>query len=354
MFEERERVYLVMEMLPMDFFDAISGKPRFTEEKWYGVCHSLASALVYLHDLGIVHRDMKPENILCNESLSVVKLTDFGLARILLPDMHLNLDAGTAAYKAPEVINSKGYGSEADIWGVGVIMYLVLAGRWPFDGPKQVEHILRKDPSFEGESWKTRSKECVDLVKRLLHKRPSRRPTAADILNCDWMKTMNSKSSKLLDSSSPFMLPPSATVIPECKRKGSSEFVSDDFMKKNDEVTIAAQRMSSINILCSSSSSSSSSPRRNVSSGDSRRNGSISAKRESTVQNTSEIGDVMVRRRASSSPKCREIKKNQKKFFPSEEEEEIEEMKKKNVAAVEGYRRASRSFETPPNSPVKD
>ena len=94
-FEERERVYLVMEMLPMDFFDAISGKPRFTEEKWYGVCHSLASALVYLHDLGIVHRDMKPENILCNESLSVVKLTDFGLARILLPDMHLNLDAGT-------------------------------------------------------------------------------------------------------------------------------------------------------------------------------------------------------------------------------------------------------------------
>ena len=94
-FEERENVYLVMEMLPMDFFDAISGKPRFTEEKWYGVCHSLASALVYLHDLGIVHRDMKPENILCNESLSIVKLTDFGLARILLPDMHLNLDAGT-------------------------------------------------------------------------------------------------------------------------------------------------------------------------------------------------------------------------------------------------------------------
>ena len=240
---------------------------------------------------------------------------------------HSNIhNTGTAAYKAPEVINSKGYGAEADIWGVGVIMYLVLAGRWPFDGPKQVEHILRKDPSFEGENWKSRSKECVKLVKQLLNKRPDRRPSAEDILNCDWMKKMRGGDDA--EELEQFKLPPSTVMT----RKTSSSYKSDDF---NEDISIEAKRMSSLTITKMKESG-------------------ISAKRESTMQR-GKNDEVTVRRKSTSSPRTGKksmTKKKKKKKFTFEEREEEEN--DGGGAGIEGYRRASRTFQTPPSSPLKE
>ena len=230
-FEERERVYLIMEMLPMDFFDAISGKPRFDERKWFGVYRALSSALVYLHDMGIVHRDMKPENILCNEDLSVIKLTDFGLARILLPEKHLKLDAGTAAYKAPEVIKCRGYGAAADVWGVGVIMYLVLAGRWPFDGADQIRQILADAPELSDAAWSERSAECVDLVRALLDKSPEGRPTSEEMMRHPWARRMLLRSGSGggdSDAESPLLTPALSPATTSVRRMSSLDLADED------------------------------------------------------------------------------------------------------------------------------
>lgn len=90
---------------------------------------------------GIVHRDLKPENILCGEELEDLKIADFGLSKMVLPKEKMDSACGTLSYVAPEVLTMQGYGREADLWSVGVIMFLLLCGKLPFDGEDHNEII---------------------------------------------------------------------------------------------------------------------------------------------------------------------------------------------------------------------
>ena len=91
--------------------------------------------------LGIVHRDLKPENILCGDNLEDLKIADFGLSKMILPKEKMDAACGTLSYVAPEVLTMAGYGKEADLWSVGVIMFLLMCGKLPFDGNDQNEII---------------------------------------------------------------------------------------------------------------------------------------------------------------------------------------------------------------------
>ncbi|CAN0475927.1 unnamed protein product, partial [Hapterophycus canaliculatus] len=91
--------------------------------------------------MGIVHRDLKPENILCGDRIEDIKIADFGLSKMVMPDEIMKMPCGTLTYVAPEVLTLNGYGKEADIWSVGTIMYLLLRGRLPFDGETREEII---------------------------------------------------------------------------------------------------------------------------------------------------------------------------------------------------------------------
>ena len=151
----------------------------------------LSDALYYLHSRFICHRDLKCENVLfdCNGD---VKLCDFGFARVQLPtEADSRTFCGSAAYAAPEVLQSKPYrGIHADLWSLGVITYIALTGLMPFDDrdlPRMIRRQLRHDVSFS--QYPDLSTHAKALVRALLHPTPLCRPPHRRILAFDWLRS---------------------------------------------------------------------------------------------------------------------------------------------------------------------
>lgn len=127
-------IFLLMELAQGDLFDLVSSGKKYSERDTSGMLHNIASALVYLHKRSIVHRDVKPENLLVfayEDGTKALKLGDFGLATALTGPLFTI--CGTPTYVAPEIILQTGYGLEVDIWAAGVIMYILLFGSPPFN-----------------------------------------------------------------------------------------------------------------------------------------------------------------------------------------------------------------------------
>lgn len=145
----------------------------------------LLRALSYLHRHGILHRDLKPTNVMVLEANEgpQVKLLDFGLA---LARSHIQVKpgeiSGTLSYMAPELYEGKGASEAADLFAVGVVAYELFAGRHPFDQGDDVElvhSILRSDPDWEPLK---QNAALIPLLQRLLAKSPAARPTADEAL----------------------------------------------------------------------------------------------------------------------------------------------------------------------------
>ena len=142
-FESKDFMYIIQEFVEGgDLFTHLEKwKFRVSEERAAKVVKSIASAVMYLHSFGIVHRDLKPENILMtslNDDADI-KVVDFGLSKIIGPSEKCIEPFGTLSYVAPEVLQQKYYGKTVDIWSLGVITYLMLAGYLPFDDEKEKE-----------------------------------------------------------------------------------------------------------------------------------------------------------------------------------------------------------------------
>lgn len=188
-------MYLVMELIAGgDLFDRIVQQERYAEVDARRVMRRLLSAVHYLHETkNIVHRDLKPENILC-ASPTHVKLADFGLAKIIQAD-GLKTFCGTPQYFAPEVLERRNtvtgsgrYGKPADMWSLGVILYILLTGRPPFSG--DLDPLLAYDAlDFESDpSWKAMPL-AQELVQQLLRLDPKRRLSVRQACNHPWINT---------------------------------------------------------------------------------------------------------------------------------------------------------------------
>lgn len=149
---------------------------------------ALTKAIDYCHTKGVSHRDLKLDNILINHE-GVIKLIDFGFAvRKMNDDDKISDFCGTPSYMCPEIVQRQPYdGFKADIWALGVLLYRLLNGRYPFRGTNDNElygAILYKEPKFVVDV----PQGARALICRMMDKKPSNRPSAGEILTNQWLR----------------------------------------------------------------------------------------------------------------------------------------------------------------------
>ncbi|CAL9060853.1 unnamed protein product [Musa banksii] len=192
--EDALNVYIVMELCEGgELLDRILSRGgRYLEEDAKAIVVQILSVVAFCHLQGVVHRDLKPENFLfaTKDENSPMKLIDFGLSDFIKPEERLNDIVGSAYYVAPEVLH-RSYSTEADIWSIGVIAYILLCGSRPFWARTEsgiFRSVLRADPNFDDSPWPDVSCEAKDFVKRLLNKDYRKRMTAAQALTHPWLR----------------------------------------------------------------------------------------------------------------------------------------------------------------------
>ncbi|CAN7020570.1 unnamed protein product [Brassica oleracea var. botrytis] len=190
-FEDDENVYIVMELCKGgNLFEKIIERGcEYAEDDAKQVMVQIL--LAYCHLQGVVHRDLKPEHFLFStkDETSPLKAVGFGFSAYVKPDERLNDIVGSSLHVAPEVLH-RAYGTESDMWMVGVMTYVLLSGSRPFWAPTEYElfrAVLKTEPSFEEAPWPSLSPDAVDFVKRLLHKDYRKRLTAAQALCHPWL-----------------------------------------------------------------------------------------------------------------------------------------------------------------------
>ena len=187
--EDGNAVHLVMPRCQGDLKARLAKKDVdcWGEHNARRILRPLCHAVAYLHELGVVHRDLKPENILVGEE---VVLCDFGLAAMVRPGQCLTAAVGTPQYVAPEVVQRVPYGAKVDTWALGVVLFLLVGGVLPFDGPDVAQKVVRCDlRSLRGPVWRASSRACRDLVARLLTA-PDGRLSAKEMLDHAWTATV--------------------------------------------------------------------------------------------------------------------------------------------------------------------
>ncbi|CAN0111198.1 unnamed protein product, partial [Ectocarpus fasciculatus] len=203
LFSDNNYYYIVMEFATGgELFDRLVTKGAHSEHDAASLLREVVDAVAYLHGHSIIHFDIKPENILLHDADTDdidVRLVDFGSAFVVgaTGESGPKNDSGTIAYSAPEVLRGQSVSTAADMWSLGVVLYILLSGFHPFDlegGANDADvrrKVLARELTFESAHWSGKE-GAVDLINQLLDSDPKRRPTAEAVLAHPWMqKTAN-------------------------------------------------------------------------------------------------------------------------------------------------------------------
>jgi len=242
-FQTTEKLYLVMEyMRGGDLLQCILEQGCFSELQARRLFRQLCEAVRYLHHKGFVHRDLKPENILLttkDRDSMHMKIADFGLARKTMKSRDCGTFCGTPHYFAPEVINTfrdkntgvrTGYDKQADMWSLGVILYIMLSGIPPFEEEGLYEQILEGKYEFDVSEWISITPEAKELVRSLMTVNPKSRKTidqALEHINERWIVRSVSPDERRKLSPSP-----NRAEVQAAKRRRTNEAVSPERAEK--------------------------------------------------------------------------------------------------------------------------
>lgn len=193
LFDTNDKLYVVLEYLDGG---ALYGAVRelghhYSEQRASHIIKEVLQGLVYLHSKGIVHRDVKPENIITTSKQwpFTCKLADFGLSNFLGQGF-LQSKVGTPYFCAREVITSESYGTKADLWSLGVVAYEMLSGKKPFEGTTTrsvLQAILAGEYHFPRQEWEKISDLARDFVSGLICIDVDRRLSAEEALRHPWI-----------------------------------------------------------------------------------------------------------------------------------------------------------------------
>ena len=175
-----------------ELFDRIMECQSFTEGASVEVMQQILSAVLYLHRQGFIHRDLKPENIIfeTKDLHSKIKVIDFGTSCAYEKGNKLKKKLGTPYYIAPEVLK-RNYDEKCDVWSSGVIMYILLCGYPPFNGPNDktiFQKVLEGKFAFPEEDWSSISKHAKEMITRMLAYDPAKRISVQESLQHPWFK----------------------------------------------------------------------------------------------------------------------------------------------------------------------
>ncbi|CAM4743248.1 unnamed protein product [Rotaria magnacalcarata] len=184
------KLYLILEFGDGgDMYDYImrhaNGLNESTARRYF---RQICRALKYCHEMHVCHRDLKPENLVFFEKQGIVKLTDFGFSNQFSPGKKLLTSCGSLAYSAPEILLGDPYDAPAvDIWSLGVILFMLVTGRAPFQEANDSETVMmildccyKLPPNI--------SSECQNLIHHMIVREPEKRSTLDEVMSDIWYR----------------------------------------------------------------------------------------------------------------------------------------------------------------------
>ncbi|KAL4223174.1 Serine/threonine-protein kinase 36 [Mactra antiquata] len=211
-FDTDKEVAVVTDYAEGELFQILEDDGNLPEEQVQQIAAQLVSALYYLHSHRILHRDMKPQNILLGKG-GIVKLCDFGFARAMsFNTLVLTSIKGTPLYMSPELVEEKPYDHTADLWALGCILYELFTGTPPFytNSIFQLVSLIIKDPV----KWpKNMSPTFKDFLQGVLTKNPRQRLAWPDLLHHPFITDLVKVREEDINLPSPFTQPLTASMV---------------------------------------------------------------------------------------------------------------------------------------------